>query len=135
MSHVVSQIDSDCHIVPIGSVKKIPLKEVRLNEAFNGLPADQAFEVGNYVHFRAPLGKAKIELNKRNEGIYNNDFLDNAADDIPSGSWSTLRDTSGTVAVLRNKLWPGFYTFHKVNTNISGCCYIGNGVKALDMPF
>ena len=29
LSHVVSQIDSDCHIVPIGSVKKIPLKEIR----------------------------------------------------------------------------------------------------------
>lgn len=111
------------------------MKEIRQNEAFCGLSADQAFDIKNYVHFRAPLGKAKIELNRRNEGIYNNDFLDNACDDIPTGSWSTLRDTSGTVACMRNKLWPGFFVFHKVNTDIHGCCYIGTGVKALDMPF
>lgn len=128
-------MDSDCHIIPIGAVKKIPLKEIRQNEAFTGLTADNAFEVKNYVHFRAPLGKAKVELNKRNEGIYNNDFLDNAADDVPSGAWSVIRDTSGTVACLRNKLWPGFYTYHKVNTDIFGSCYVGNGCKALDMPF
>jgi hypothetical protein len=54
LSYVVHQIDSDCHIVPIGSIKKIPLKEVRKNEAFRGLKGDQVFDLKNYVHFRAP---------------------------------------------------------------------------------
>ena len=135
LSHVVFQVDSDCHIVPKGSIKKIPLKEIRRNEAFTGLKADEAFEINNYVHFRAPLGKKKIELNKRNEGVYNNDFLDNASDDIPMNVWSKTRDTSGNVAILRNKLWPGFYTYHTANTNIYGSFYVGNGIKALDMPF
>lgn len=135
LSHVVSQIDSDCHIVPKGAVKKIPLKEIRLNEAFRGLKANEAFDIANYTHFRAPMHKKKVELNLRNEGVYNNDFLDNACEDVPCGSWSVLKDTTGCVSVIRNKLWPGYYSYHKVNTAIYGGFYSGNGCKALDMPF
>jgi radial spoke head protein 9 len=135
LSHVVHQIDSDCHIVPRGSVKKIPLKETRLNEAFRGLRANEVFDISNYTHFRAPLSKEKVDLNARNEGVYNNDFLDNAQDDIPAGTWSVLKDTTGSCSVIRSKLWPGYYSYHKANTNIFGSLYIGNGCKAVDMPF
>ena len=135
LSHVVCQIDSDCSIVPKGSIKKTPLNEVRKNEAFRGLKADQAFSVNNYVHFRAPLIKKNIDLNARKEGVYNNDFLDNAEEDAPAGTWSVLKDTLGNVAILRSKLWPGFYTYHKTNSDIYGTFYVGNGCKALDIPF
>ena len=135
LSHVVHQIDSDCQIVPRGAIKKTPLKEIRKNEAFRGLKADECFDVGNYYHFRAPMHKKKVELNKRNEGIYNHDFLDNAGSDIPVGTWSVLKDTTGTVAVLRSKLWPGFYGYHKANTKLYGGFYLGTGCKALDIPF
>lgn len=135
LSHVVCQIDSDCQIIPKGAVKKTPLNEVRKNEAFRGLKADQAFSVNNYVHFRAPLLKKNIDLNARREGIYNNDFLDNAEEDRPVGTWSIQKDTLGSCAILRSKLWPGFYAFHKTNSNIYGSMYIGNGCKALDIPF
>jgi len=135
LAHVVNSIDSDCQIVPRGACKKTPLQEVRRNEAFRGLKADQAFDICNYFHFRAPALKKNIELNARKEGVYNDDFLDNADEDIPKGSWSILKDTMGTVAVLRSKLWPGFYSFHKCNSSIYGGFYIGNGCKALDIPF
>ena len=74
-------------------------------------------------------------MNKRNTGTYNDDFLDNASDDIPRGVWSVLKDTTGTLALLRSKLWPGYYSFHKSNTNVYGNFYVGTGCKALDMPF
>lgn len=135
LSYAVTQIDSDCQIVPKGSVKKTPLNEIRKNEAFRGLKADAAFSVNNYVHFRAPLIKKNIDLNLRKEGVYNNDFLDNAEEDMPTGTWSVLKDTLGNVAILRSKLWPGFYSYHKTNSNIYGGFYVGNGCKALDMPF
>lgn len=135
LSHVVNQIDSDCHIVPKGSLKKTPLKETRINEAFRGLKADETFQIENYYHFRAPMHKHKVELNKRSEGIYNHDFMDNASEDVPNGVWSVLKDTMGQVSVIRNKLWPGFYAFHKSNSNVYGCFYMGNGVKNLDLPF
>lgn len=81
------------------------------------------------------MHKNKVELNKRSEGIYNHDFLDNACEDVPCGVWSVLRDTMCQVSVIRNKLWPGFYAFHKSNSNVYGCFYMGNGVKNLDLPF
>jgi radial spoke head protein 9 len=135
LAYVVQQIDSDCQIIPRGAVKKTPLEEVRKNEAFKGLKADQAFSTSNYFHFRAPILKKNVELNARKEGIYNHDFLDNAEEDVPKGSWSVLKDTMGTVAVLRSKTWPGFYAFHKSNSDIYGGFYVGNGCKALDIAF
>ena len=121
--------------MPRGAVKKTPLEEVRKNEAFKGLKADQAFSTNNYFHFREPLLKKNVELNARKEGIYNHDFLDNAEEDVPKGSCSVLKDTMGTVAVLRSKTWPGFYAFHKSNSDIYGGFYVGNGCKALDIAF
>ena len=106
-----------------------------MNEAFRGLKADSAFDINNYVHFRAPLSKEKIEMNARSEGIYNNEFLDCAAHDTPSGAWSVLKDTTGSVAVIRNKLWPGYMAYHKCSTRVFGGFYVGNGCKSLDMPF
>lgn len=135
LSHVVHQIDFDCNIMPKGALKKIPLNEIRKNEAFRGLHADQAFHCDNYVHFRPPCQKAKVELNARNEGVYNNDFLDNVGQDIPVNSWSVMKDTTGTVSVLRNRMWQGYYFYHKVNTNVFGGLYIGNGCKNVDLPF
>ena len=116
-------------------MKKTPLREVRRNEAFRGLKADCAFSVESYSHFRAPVHKDKVELNNRNEGIYNNDFLDSISDDLPKGTWSVMKDTSGTVCVLRSKMWPGYSSYHKCNTNLYANLYMGNGCKALDMPF
>lgn len=135
LSYVVHQVDTDCTIVPMGAVKKTPLNEVRKNEAFKGLKADQAFDVSNYVHFREPLLKKNIELNNRKEGIYNHSFLDNASEDLPKGGWTVMKDTLGKTATLRSKLWPGAFTYHKINSQNYGSVYIGNGIKALDIPF
>lgn len=44
-------------------MKKIPLNEVRRNEAFKGLKAADVFSISNYVHFREPFLKKNIELN------------------------------------------------------------------------
>ena len=68
--------------------------------------------MNNYVHFRPPMNKERVELNRRNDGIYNNDFLDNASEDLPQGVWTVITPQSKRVALLRSKLWPGFYSFH-----------------------
>ena len=46
-----------------------------------------------------------------------------------------MKDTLGKTAILRNKLWPGAYTYHKINSANYGSVYIGNGIKALDILF
>ena len=121
--------------MPVGALKKIPLNEVRKNEAFTGLDATAAQLIDSYVHFRAPMLAKNIELNKRREGVYNDAFLDNASEDFPKQSWSIMTDTTGKSVVLRNKLWPGFTAYHQYNTTSYGGFYIGNGVKALDIAF
>lgn len=115
LSHVVHSVDHDCFIVPRGAVKKIPLGELRCNEAFKGLTAQDAFDITNYVHLRPPYHKKNQELNARKEGVYNNDFLDNAGEDLPKQCWTLMPDTLGKTACLRNKMWPGFYAFHVYN--------------------
>ena len=112
-----------------------PLRELRSNEAFRGLKLQDSLNVQNYFHFRKPQNKKTIELNMRKEGIYNDEFLDCASEDLPAGHWSVQSDTMGTVAVLRSKLWPGYYFYHKSNSTIYGGLYVGNGCKALDIPF
>lgn len=32
-------------------------------------------------------------------------------------------------------MWPGYFAFHKAETNLYGCVYIGYGIKNSDMPF
>lgn len=72
---------------------------------------------------------------QRDESVYNHKFLDDISLDFPKHCWSLTKDSTETVANLRNNLWPGFYAFHRVNTPVFGAVYIGNGVRNNDLPF
>ena len=72
---------------------------------------------------------------QRDEAVYNANFLDDISADFPKSSWSLVKDTTGAVANLRNNLWPGFYSFHRVNTTVFGSLYIGDGIRNNDLPF
>jgi len=135
LSFVVSQIDVNCLIVPKGSFKLIPLGEIRRNEAFKGLSIQDAFELKNYVHLRSVQQREKKEQLLRGDSVFNHDFLDEATKDFPINTWTVMSDTLKTTSVLRSKLWPGFYAFHRSNSSIHGCMYFGNGLKNLDIPF
>ena len=135
LSHVVHEIENNCSVVPKGSYKFTPLKETIRNEAFRGLDKDQAFSLENWQHFRIIQQFEKIGLLQRDEAIYNMKFLDDILIDFPHNSWSLIKDSSSSVANLRNILWPGYYAFHRVNTPLFGSIYIGNGVRNNDLPF
>lgn len=49
--HVLA-IENDCHIIPQGAMKLTPAHEVERNEAFQGLPKSEAFNLNFYSHFR-----------------------------------------------------------------------------------
>lgn len=72
---------------------------------------------------------------QRDEAIYNTAFLDDVVADFPKNSWSLLKDATESIANLRNIMWPGFYAFHRVNTSLHGCLYIGYGIRNNDLPF
>lgn len=77
----------------------------------------------------------KKDYIERQEAVYQDDFLDEVASDKPNQCWSLIKDTTGTVATLRNQVWPGYYAYHRANTHIYGSLYIGDGIENVDLPF
>lgn len=85
--HVMA-IDNDCHIVPQGSMKLTPAHEVERNEAFQGLSLEDCFKLTAYSHFRNVQDKEKRENLEADDAIFNSNFLDDVAGDMPKGCWS-----------------------------------------------
>lgn len=135
LSFTVKAIENDCQIVPLGSVKLIPKHEVRRNEAFKGLSAEEALDLKSYIHFRSARSEAKRELNEQDDAIFRPDFLESISDDPVHGSWSIQLDTTKSQTTARSLLWPGYVAFHTLNSKVYGGVYIGTGVKNADLPF
>ncbi len=135
LAYVVSTVEKECQIVPIGALKMNPLREVRRNEGFKGLRGPSATSLDNYVHFRGVLSKEKRDLIDRDEGIFNPQFLDLVSSDPLKGAWSVQKDTTDSTVIIRNKLWPGYYSYHRTNSSIYGGLYIGSGIRNNDLPF
>ena len=111
--------------------------EVARNESFKGLSAAEAFDLRHYSHFRNVQHKDKKEGLEKDDAIYQRNFLDDvSADKPPHGVWSIQRDSAtGTIAILRNLMWPGSYAFHKAGTKQFGSLYVGDGLKNTELPF
>lgn len=60
LAFVVHEVDYACSIVPKGSFKMIPTREVRRNEAYKGGSLD-IYSIGAYSHFRKVASKEKRE--------------------------------------------------------------------------
>ena len=52
------------------------------------------------------MGKAVLDF----------DFLDSIIDDPIKDSWSLHLDSTRTTCILRNLVWPGYFAYHKANT-------------------
>lgn len=135
LAFVVMAIESDCQVVPIGSIKLTPLHEVRKNEAFKGLCKETAFLEESYLHFRSAQTKEKRDLNQKDDAIFRQDFLESIAQDDIRGSWSVQPDTTKSQVIIKSLLWPGYYAYHKLRSKIFGGVYIGDGIKNVDLPF
>lgn len=135
LAYIVNAVERECQTVPVGAMKMTPLHEVRRNEGFKGLRGAAAWSLSSYAHFRVVLSKEKRDLVDRDEGIFNHQFLDVLSADPLKGAWSVVKDTTESVALLRNKLWPGYFAYHRLNSAIYGSLYIGNGLRNNDLPF
>lgn len=49
---VVSAIENDCQMAPVGAFKMTAHHQLRRNEAFRGLSEEQALSLHSYIHFR-----------------------------------------------------------------------------------
>jgi radial spoke head protein 9 len=107
--------------------------EVARNCSFKGLNEVDAFNLNKYSHFRNVQTKSKQVALLLDDAVFQRDFLDSLTEDQPKGAWSVQKDSSGRSAIIRNHAWFGFTAYHKSNTSISGCVYIGEGLRNNDL--
>ena len=135
LSFVVRTIDHDTSIVPVGGYKMLPINEIRRNDLFEGLSSEDLDKKEKYVHFRPVENQEKKDKIAMGKAIFDFEFLDTIADDAVKDSWSLHVDSTKTVCTLRNLIWPGYFAFHKANTDQFSGVYLGYGIKNVDIPF
>lgn len=135
LAYVVRAIEQDNSVVPEGAFRMTPSHELVRNAAFEGLSREALRDISKYAHFRNVQLPEKREQLDRDDALFTYNFLDPIERDLPKGAWSLQIDHSGSLATVRSFLWPGYFAFHKANSNSFGGIYIGDGVKNTDLPF
>lgn len=77
----------------------------------------------------------KKEALEKDDAIFQHNFLDDLKEDQPHGCWALQKDMTHSIAILRNRSWPGYVAYHKANTKTFGSIYIGEGIKNAELPF
>lgn len=135
LAYVIRAIDHDCAVVPEGAFRITPAHELTRNKAFEGIPRKSLNNIKHYLHFRNVQSTEKRDQLDTDDALFTYDFLDPVDKDVPAGSWSLQVDPSGSLSTLKNFLWPGFFAYHKANSQQFGYIYVGEGVKNADLPF
>ena len=135
LSFVVRTIDHDTSVAPVGAYKMLPINEMRRNDLFEGISSEDLDKKEKYVHFRPVENNEKKDKIAMGKAVFDFDFLDSIADDSIKDSWSLHLDSTRTTCTLRNLIWPGYFAYHKANTDEYGGVYIGYGIKNNDIPF
>ena len=135
LSFVVRTIDHDTSVVPVGGFKMLPINELRRNDLFEGLSSEDLDKKEKYVHLRTVEKQEKKDKIAMGKAVFDFDFLDSIADDPIKDSWSIHVDSTKTISSLRNLIWPGYFAYHKANTDEFSGIYIGYGIKNIDIPF
>ena len=67
--------------------------------------------------------------------VFSTGFLDTLEQDKPQGSWALQIDSRIKNATAKSFLWPGYFAFHRLGSELFGSAYIGDGTKNVDLPF
>ena len=135
LSYVVRSIDNDTHVIPVGGMKMLPIREMRRNDLFDGLSCDELGQIDKYMHFRKPQNQNKIDLIAMGKATFDFNFLDNIQEDPLKDCWSIQVNSSKTVSSIRSIIWPGYYAYHKSHSEMFGGVYIGYGIRNTDISF
>lgn len=135
LTFIVFAIENDCSIAPVGAFKMTPIHQVRRNEAFHGLQADQ--DLQSYLHFRNVQTQAYKDQLDQPGAPFNPNFLESIIDDQPRGLWTIQggKDHDDKIITIRSIMWPGFIFYHKAGTKKFGNLYIGDGLKNEELHF
>lgn len=133
LSYVVRKIDSETSLLPVGSVKLLPNKELRLNDNFEGLTKEEIMDMKSFCLFRKIRTKEKYERVITGNVVFDFNFMDSVDNEV---YWSKQIDEgTGMVVNIRSLVWPGYYFYHIANTKQYGGMYYGYGIKNEDIEF
>ena len=135
LSYVVRTIEDDTSVVPVGGFKMIPIGEMRRNDVFDGLSVEDLDKLEKYAHFRKTRNEDKKDIIELGDAVFNFGFLDSIVDDPIKDCWSIQVNSEKTVSHIRSIIWPGYFAYHKANSDMFGGVYIGYGIKNVDIPF
>ena len=135
LAWTVLTIDFETSIFPQGAIKLIPIHELRRNDNFKGLKSVELKDITKYSHFRKITQPEKKENIEKDEAIFRFDILDDLNKGKYKNTWTFQLDSTGNIVNIRSLLWPGYFAFHKAETNLYGGAYFGDGIKNADMPF
>lgn len=97
ISYIVRSIDYDTNIVPQGAFKLLPIHELRPNDSFKGLKAEELRDFSKFHHFRPITHQKNKQLIESDDAIFRYDFLDSIQDDEVKGSWGIQLDSTKTI--------------------------------------
>ena len=133
LAYIIRAIEMDCAIVPVGSFKLTTNHELHYNQNFKGLNLKNALLMKNWMHFRQPLCQEKKKSIEKAEAIFKFDLLEGLENDLPTNCWSIKSDVAEEFVTVRSLVWQGFMGYHRLNENIFGYAYFGNGVKNVEV--
>jgi radial spoke head protein 9 len=131
-------------VVPEGAFKMLPINELRRNDTYTGLNSSDLTNFSKFLHFRPVQNKNKKDIINMGEAVFNFNFLDSIEEDPIKGifnfnfileCWSVQTEPTKTIVNIRSLIWPGYFAYHKANSQVFGGCYIGFGIKNLDIAF
>jgi len=129
LAYKVPEIDFDTIVVPQGAYLVGATHQVLKNKTFEGLDHSLASKLGSYYHFREPTKLGRKSILEKRGMVKSTQFLDPISEDTPSGVWSLQSSPDERTVSIRSLLWPGYFFFHRVNSNSYGGAYFGDGKK------
>ncbi|TPX72958.1 hypothetical protein SpCBS45565_g00164 [Spizellomyces sp. 'palustris'] len=136
LSGTVALINYETEIVPRGAYYRDTLHQLQKNVNFSGIPKGELSQLTHYLHFREGFDINKRTLQERADAFDESiDIFETIANDEPKGVWSCQTERTGSVAILRSLLWPGYVFFHTANPPKWGSMYYGTGQRNLNIGF
>ena len=137
LAFVVSSIDQDCSVAPIGYAFLSPTGSVCVDPAFPGLPLARLAALSSWAHWRdAETGQAKARVRKASvSNCYG--WQDGLVGEWEKGNsdWAVQTEAAGLRASLRSLRWMGWEVQAEAGSRDWRQAYFGYGEQNVDLPF
>lgn len=128
---MVTTIDSECAMLPAGSLMKKPDGSVVDAPTYTGLDFGKATSIKSYALVHKPKD---VSVNA-DAVTAATDFLTSCEEVVPKGALVSKFDESLNMVTWRSLLYPGFLAYSLVGGPMQGYCYFGTGEKNPDIAF